>query len=65
MHIAHFQLVTICSLMPVLHLIFYAIPASSQWSRRGGVGNFGVKFFHCCFCLLWSSYMPRGGEKCN
>ena len=37
----------------------------AQWSRRGGFGNFGVKFFYSFFCFLRPSHMHRGGKKCN
>ena len=37
----------------------------AQWSRRGGLGHFGVKFFCCFFGLLWPSYVQRNWGKCN
>ena len=44
----------------------YILPTHiTQWSRRWGVGHFGVKFFGCFFGFLRPSYMHRGGGNCN
>ena len=48
MHIALFQLVTICSLTPVLHLIFNAIPASSLYCSL-------FSALHCCTIVQQSA----------
>ena len=47
-------------------MLHYAASATSpQWSRRGGLGYFGVKIFCWFFGLLWPSYMHRGWGKCK